>query len=118
MAQAWRTCEAADVGSLAWGETGPRLCAEVVAANGLQSFVQPAETFCPISWGMSYRLVFANRGGPTLVATVEADGCRYAYLGPADRRATTESFWARLAGALGFYTRGNDLFPLPRDMRR
>ena len=90
----------------------------VVRSLPVAPYVPGAETFCPISWGMSYRLAFANSGGPTLVANVEADGCRYAYLGPADRRATTESFWARLAGALGFYTRGNDLFPLPRDMRR
>jgi hypothetical protein len=75
-------------------------------------------TFCPISWGLGYRLTFARTGTTTRVAVLEADGCRYAHLGPTDRRATTESFWARLAGALGLYTRGSDLFPLPIEMRR
>jgi hypothetical protein len=53
-----------------------------------------------------------------LVAIIEADECRSAHLGPSDVRSTSDSFWARLAGALGLYTRGDDLFPLPLDMRR
>jgi hypothetical protein len=60
MAQAWRACASADARSLAWGETGPRLCAEVVAANGLQSFVQPAETFCPIPFHEWRRFIDPN----------------------------------------------------------
>lgn len=73
------------------------------------------ESFCPIAWGLHYRLTFAQQGRTTNVVVVEADGCRYAYLSPTDRRWTTESFWAQLAGALGFYTRGHDLFPLPKN---
>ena|SRR5438445_10785540 len=90
----------------------------VVRALPPAPYTPGAETFCPISWGLRYQLTFTHSSDPTLIATVEADGCRYAYLGPTDRRATTESFWAGLAAALGYYTRGNDLFPLPNDMRR
>ena len=73
------------------------------------------EPFCPIAWGLRYRPTFARAAAPLGVVVIEADGCRYAYLGATDRRATTESFWAQLAGGLGFYTRGNDLFPMPKD---
>ena len=76
------------------------------------------DSFCPISWGLRYRLTFAGSLGTVTSAVVEADGCRWAQLGPSDVRQTDESFWAKLAAALGFYTRGNDLFPLPREMRR
>jgi len=58
----------------------------------------PSDNFCPLSFGLRYRLTFES--------------------GPKATRATTESFWAELAGGLGLYTRGNDLFPLPRDLAR
>ncbi len=80
--------------------------------------VRSGERFCPISWGLRYRLTFTRPLGLTRTAVLEADGCREAHLGPFDRRETTESFWALLADGLGLYTRGNDLFPLPREMRR
>ena len=99
-----------------------RTIAEPATVRDLEAIVRslpPArrDVFCPIAWGHSYRLTFQDRGTPTLVATVEADGCRVAHLGPTDARATTDSFWATLATALGFSPRGNDLFPLPRDTR-
>lgn len=72
------------------------------------------QPFCPIAWGLRYRLTFSRAAAPPDVAMIEADGCRYAHLGVTDRRATTESFWAQLAGGLGFATRGNDLFPVPK----
>jgi hypothetical protein len=46
--QAWQTCAASDPATLVWGQTGPNLCAEVVRAHGLESFVQPPAVFCPI----------------------------------------------------------------------
>jgi len=67
------------------------------------------DKFCPNDSGMRYRLSF-NAGSP-LTAVLEAGGCRYAYASPSDVRETTEDFWAHLAGALGFYSRGHDLFP-------
>jgi hypothetical protein len=69
------------------------------------------DRFCANDSGTRYRLSFNS--SPTLKALLEAGGCRYAYLTPTDVRETTEDFWAHLAGALGFYTRGNDLFPTP-----
>ena len=76
------------------------------------------ERFCPISWGLRYRLTFTATPKNVTTIVLEGDGCREAHLGPFDRRETNESYWAMLAGALGFSTRGNDLFPLPFDMRR
>lgn len=76
------------------------------------------ERFCGIGGGLRYRLTFAGTPKTSFVAIVEGDGCREAHLGLFDRRSTTESFWATLAGALGFYTRGNDLFPLPLEWQR
>jgi hypothetical protein len=71
------------------------------------------DRFCGIGGGLRYRLTFAGTPKTSFVAIIEGDGCREAHLGSFDRRSTTESFWATLAGALGLYTRGNDLFPLP-----
>lgn len=72
------------------------------------------DKFCPNDSGMRYRLSFS--GDPPVTAVLEAGGCRYAYLSPFDIRETNEDFWAHLAGALGYYTRGYDLFPteIPR----
>jgi hypothetical protein len=80
--------------------------------------LRSGDRFCPISWGLRYRLTFTKPFGLTRTAILEADGCREAHLDALDRRETTESFWALLAEGLGLYTRGNDLFPLPREMRR
>src|SRR5438445_12287443 len=45
-----------------------------------------AGRFCPIAWGLRYRLTFAKLFGLTRTAVLEADGCREAVLGPFDRR--------------------------------
>lgn len=50
MEQAWQTCAALDTATIKWGQTGPRLCAEVVRTNGLEACVQPPEVFCPIPY--------------------------------------------------------------------
>jgi hypothetical protein len=78
----------------------------------------PGDYFCPISFGLRYRLTFAAGPKATREVILEGDGCRVAHLDASTERATTESFWAELAGALGLSTRGNDLFPLPRDLAR
>lgn len=78
----------------------------------------PGDYFCPISFGLRYRLTFDAGPKATRVVILEGGGCRVAHLDALTERATTESFWAELAGALGLYTRGNDLFPLPRDLAR
>lgn len=54
MEWAWNACDARDPSTIRWGETGPRLVAQAVQRFGLESAVQPAESFCPIGyadWG-------------------------------------------------------------------
>lgn len=48
MQRAWERCDARDVHSLGWGETGPRLVKELVGEYGLEACVQPPEVFCPL----------------------------------------------------------------------
>jgi hypothetical protein len=99
-----------------------RTIADAATVARLEELVRslpPAPTMgfgCGIGGGLRYRLTFRGTPKTSLTAIVAGDGCRVTHLGPFDRRATTETFWAELAGALGFYTRGNDLFPLPREM--
>jgi hypothetical protein len=76
------------------------------------------DRFCGMGGGLRYRLTVAGTPKTSFVANVEGDGCREAHLGPFERRSTTDSFWATLAGALGLDTRGHDLFPLPLEMVR
>ena len=50
MEWAWSACDARDPATIRWGETGPRLVAEAVERFGLESSVQPVESFCPIGY--------------------------------------------------------------------
>lgn len=50
MAFAWDVCNAKDPAALRWGETGPRLMAEVVERFGLQARVRAPDVFCPIGY--------------------------------------------------------------------
>lgn len=50
MERAWQICEARDPSTIRWGETGPRLCTQLVAELGLERYVQPPEVFCPVEW--------------------------------------------------------------------
>jgi len=50
MRDAWETCEARDPASLAWGETGPKLCARLVQTFALDACVEAPEVFCPVPW--------------------------------------------------------------------
>jgi Glycosyltransferase sugar-binding region containing DXD motif/Alpha 1,4-glycosyltransferase conserved region len=49
MAYAWRVCSSKDPALLKWGETGPKLVAEVIARFSLQAFLHPPTAFCPVS---------------------------------------------------------------------
>jgi hypothetical protein len=69
------------------------------------------DEFCPIQSGMRCRQ--SLDGSSTLTVVLVAHGRRYAYLSPFGVQGTTEDFWAHGAGAPGFYTRGQDLFPTP-----
>jgi hypothetical protein len=78
--------------------------------------VDESRYFCPISWGIRYRLEF-TRPGPHLVVTAEADGCRFVRQPLGDVRQSSPAFWDLLAEAMG--VRPADLFPDPaREMTR
>jgi hypothetical protein len=50
-ANCWSQCATHDdPKALVWGETGPRLVGRAVREAGLQDYVQPAATFCPLSY--------------------------------------------------------------------
>jgi hypothetical protein len=51
MAYAWSVCSSKERSKLVWGEVGPRLLAESVARHSLESFVMPANVFCPLGYG-------------------------------------------------------------------
>ena len=51
MQRAWDICAQKDTSQIRWGETGPRLLDELVASLGMQQFVRPPESFCPIHHG-------------------------------------------------------------------
>ena len=48
MAFAWDQCLGKDPGQLKWGETGPRLVAEVVRRYAMNDFVQDFQVFAPV----------------------------------------------------------------------
>ena len=75
--------------------------------------------WCPVSFGIGYRLTFSDTGRPTLVAVVESDGCRDAVLPGDDRRATSDAFWELFANTVGLDARNTDeLFPRPLSFSR
>jgi len=49
MGYAWNICASKDPASLKWGETVPRLVAEVITSFSLEAFLHPPEVFCPVS---------------------------------------------------------------------
>jgi mannosyltransferase OCH1-like enzyme len=49
MKYAWGVCASKDPALLKWGETGPKLVAEVIARFSLETFLHPPEVFCPVS---------------------------------------------------------------------
>ena len=49
MSYAWSVCAAKEPALLTWGETGPRLVAEVINRFSLEPFLHPPEVFCPVS---------------------------------------------------------------------
>ena len=50
MAYAWTVCQSKDPAKLRWGETGPKLVAEVVDKYSLHRYVKPHHIFCPIAY--------------------------------------------------------------------
>jgi hypothetical protein len=75
--------------------------------------------WCPIGYGIGYRLTFSDTSRTILVAMVESDACREAILPGNDRRATNDAFWALFAETLGLDLLNTDqLFPQPLSFSR
>jgi len=74
---------------------------------------QPEGTYyCNLDFGIRYDIsVFAGRA--RILHGVMHGSCHLIDLGAGDVRAFDDHFEADLLGALGFYTRGNDLWPTP-----
>ena len=74
---------------------------------------QPDGThFCGIDFGIRYELSFFA-GGNGILHGVMHGSCHLLDLGAGDVRAFDDRFEGDLLNALGFYTRGNDLWPTP-----
>jgi hypothetical protein len=74
---------------------------------------QPEGTyFCGLDFGIRYELSFFA-GGDRILHGVMQGSCHLIDLGAGDIRAFDDRFEADLLGALGLYTRGNDLWPTP-----
>lgn len=68
--------------------------------------------FCGLDFGIRYQLSFFAGGGRVLHGVMQGS-CRVLDLGAGDLRIFNDKFEADLLGALGLYTRGNDLWPTP-----
>jgi hypothetical protein len=68
--------------------------------------------FCNLDLGIRYELSFFA-GGARILHAVMHGSCHLIDLGAGDVRAFDDQFESHLLGALGYYTRGNDLWPAP-----
>lgn len=68
--------------------------------------------FCGLDFGIRYELSFFA-GRERVLHGVMHGSCHLIDLGAGDVRAFDDHFEADLQSALGFYTRGNDLWPTP-----
>lgn len=60
MTYAWQTSQSKASQQLLWGETGPRLMATAIRRCGLERYVKPAVTFCPVAYEDWERFVDAE----------------------------------------------------------
>ena len=80
--------------------------------RALRPFEENGTVFCALDSGARHELSFYAHGLRVLHGVMDM-GCHFIDLGAGDRRAFDSSFEAELLGALGLYTRGNDLWPTP-----
>ncbi len=80
--------------------------------RALHPYEENGTVFCSLDSGARHELSFYAHGERVLHAVMEM-GCHLIDLGAGDRRTLDDSFEAELLGALGFYTRGHDLWPAP-----
>jgi len=50
MGHAWEVCQTKNPEQLIWGETGPRLTAEVVSRYSLEQYAKSYDVFCPLAY--------------------------------------------------------------------
>jgi hypothetical protein len=97
-----------------------RSVTDTVAARRMYDAVlalPPAtDRFCPVAFGLRYRLTFNEAGRVILPVAVEGDGCRDLYFSDSDRRGTDERFWDLLAEVLGVTK--EIFFVVPDELRR
>jgi hypothetical protein len=87
--------------------TASRLYEEVRALRP-----QEGTVYCALDFGVRHELSFFMRGQRVLHGVMEL-GCGVIDFGAGDVRALDEHFVPDLLGALGLYTRGNELWPTP-----
>lgn len=63
MAYAWDVCRTKDREQLVWGETGPKLMAEVVRKFSLEGYRQPYHVFCPLGFFDWRKVLQADSNG-------------------------------------------------------
>jgi len=80
--------------------------------RSLRPFAENGTVFCALDFGARHELSFYSHGERGLHGVMDM-GCHVIDLGAGDRRALDDSFEAELLGAIGLYTRGNDLWPTP-----
>jgi hypothetical protein len=56
--------------------------------------------FCPIDYGVRYRLTFLYKGSQVLQVIADAGNCREAHFSQSDARQTDAAFWQLLGRAL------------------
>ena len=61
MAHAWGVCQTKIPEQLIWGETGPRLIAEIVDKYSLQPCVKPYQVFCPLGYQEWRKMLEPNK---------------------------------------------------------
>jgi mannosyltransferase OCH1-like enzyme len=50
MGRAWEVCQSKDPAKLMWGETGPKLTAEIVKKYSLEKYLKSYNFFCPLGY--------------------------------------------------------------------
>jgi hypothetical protein len=80
--------------------------------RSLRPIEENGTVFCALDSGARHELSFYAHGARVLHGVMEM-GCHLIDLGAGDRRTLDDSFEAELLGAIGLYTRGHDLWPMP-----
>jgi hypothetical protein len=99
-------------GGAEWAISDPMLIRAIHHAIDEMPRVDESRYWCPISYGMRYRLDF-RRPWLDFVVSAEADGCRFVHQPLGDVRQSSTAFWDLLAEAMG--VRSADLLRHPQD---